>query len=1054
MSNKLQDQSTDQNQPTLSINTIYNSTNLKKKNNFLLEKKNNISIFTNIQKAIDNLQSSNFLTAKEIKNPDPNKKSYYKYYLFPNFEHFLKYFQKLKPPERRFHQVQTSKTRLYHYDIELETQDHIQSDLIPELNLENFDKCIKIIIQKTLQYFQQDIPYYVANNHRVIETTPNLNYKYSTRIVFHITTPFKDPKIIIDQLFKNEDPNIYNMIDKGIYRSISNMRLPYNIKLSSPSNPMLPALMINIDHKIMNNTDHNFNEIKNYLTNPKFHPTLPHHSLPSTPIIENTKPVFDPNLEEKIEKWLIKNNLNDVYSIHIDKFIRLERMLPALCPICNHIHDNDNAYITISNNSCYFKCFRDPHKRYIKICSHKKLKIPKHIIYKNIQQCAKIQNTNPKNIKTQKIYYPSIQSNIYNFEKYNTIFCRSATGTSKTQALLQHIQSNDYKNILFITHRIALANELSQYLPDFTNYRNCKDRIIKDNKVICQIDSLLRVDMNDIDLLILDEAESLFDELCKYSIKKPLFISKKLKYMISSTKKLLVMDAHIDTNRLFDLIVPLRHHVQTFEPLFIDNLYKSKTQHICNIYTREEEWINMLLYDIMQNKKLIIPTNSKDKAEQIKNKIDRFILENYPDRNSNCKIYTGDMSTDDRKNLSNINEEWSKYNHVVYTPCISAGNSFTEDHFDKVYAYFINTSANYLQCLQMLYRSRNITENTFEIMIEESNFKNLPVDINEIHKMNELKYHEFLKSYNGVPIEFNSSGMTIEKEDWYYQIILHHQVIENMNKTEFLFNFLKWINYYGSQVNIIDTIDSKYRTSSNYLQNCDIKRDKKISKDTKINILLKSKDIDLEYYNQLCASENKSENDKLMIEKKGIKLFYNLDNLDEKETEILLNKYNKPRIKNIYLHLKDLKTIDYQHYPDLEQLSTLKDETSSLTLFRFEEKNNRYLHHIEISKLLHYITEGDTLNCVYDRQEIINNVIKYITPDKLKYLISLFNIDGRYISPKLKISNWRDVSSLVNSMIYLWDIKIKLRGRSKSQSQEVIFEKINLFNSNPSPILK
>ncbi len=1016
---------------------INQKTNIQKK----------IIIYTKLEKAIND-KDDHFLTAKEYKYKN---KSYYKYYSFPDFNHFINYFQKLTPSEKRFHHVQTSQYRLFFYDIEIKSQDHIQSEYYPIFNLENFDKCLQYIISKTLQFFKNNVVYFVATNHRPIKNTPNDNYKYSARVVFHITTEFDAPKQIIETLFNNSeniDPNIYNMIDKSVYKKISNMRMPYNIKISSPNNPMLP---------IKNTT---IKDIKNFITDPTFHQPLPHINIQKPNIPEQTTfTTLTPELEIKILKWLTKNNLNETYSIHTTNtnILRLDRMIPDHCPICQRIHDNDNAYIVLSS-PLKFKCFRNPSKS-IKMFKYnittQKDKLYQYIINSTKNDTIQL-NSNKYNIMSQKINYSSIHT--YDFDKYDTIYCRSATGTSKTQALLKILNKlpNKFQKVLFITYRIALTNEISSNLPDFQNYLEA-EYYIYDNKVICQIDSLTRIQLQNIDLVVLDEVESLFDEICKPNLKNAPFIAKKLQNIISRSKKMLILDAHMeDTNRIFEIISPLRDPTKS---LFIDNIYKSKMHQKLNIYINENDWFNMLLHDLKLNKRIVIPTNTKEKALWLRDTINAFSL-NTIKISPSIKVYTGDMSSEDRKNLSNINEEWSKYQIVIYTPCISAGNSFTTKHFDKLYAYFTNTSANYLQCLQMMYRSRNINDNIMEIMIKENNYSHLPMTIDEINKQNERQYLELIQTYNvsnayeyinDVEVEFN-------KKEFFYSLILHHQLIENRNKCNFLYHFMKWITKYGTNIEVITELNTDFLSSDNYLQNDDIKRDQKISKSIAIEKIIKSPNITLDEYNNLCSSTTKTEDDKYSIEKKGLKMFYGIDNLNEKETEILLNKYNKPKIKKIYQFMKDLKSIDYENYPDVKDLNVLKEEMNINTIInniasKSDTKNNRYIMHLEISKLFDILVEGDTLDCVWDREDIIKKITQYLTEDKINYLVNLFNLETQNI-PNCTINKWNKISGFVNSIIKNWDIKMRLLDRTKSGRQKVIFENNILFNKDLFPHLK
>ena len=103
------------------------------------------------------------------------------------------------------------------------------------------------------------------------------------------------------------------------------------------------------------------------------------------------------------------------------------------------------------------------------------------------------------------------------FEKFinKRLLCiQSEKGTGKTVNLLNSIfknNSNSPESVLFISSRrsfgLKLSGDLTKY--GFRLYSEIKEHYISDKRIICQIDSLMRLERDDYDIVIVDECESL-----------------------------------------------------------------------------------------------------------------------------------------------------------------------------------------------------------------------------------------------------------------------------------------------------------------------------------------------------------------------------------------------------------------------------------------------------------------------------------------------------------------------------------------------------------------
>mgnify|MGYP001617850001 CR=1 FL=1 len=65
------------------------------------------------------------------------------------------------------------------------------------------------------------------------------------------------------------------------------------------------------------------------------------------------------------------------------------------------------------------------------------------------------------------------------------------------------------------------------------------------------------------------------------------------------------------------------------------------------------------------------------------------------------------MTDDQQKELlSNVNEVWTEYQVVTYSPTIEAGLDFNKPHFHKMYCFLSNGSCSPRSFMQMIGRIR------------------------------------------------------------------------------------------------------------------------------------------------------------------------------------------------------------------------------------------------------------------------------------------------------------------------------------------------------------
>jgi hypothetical protein len=87
----------------------------------------------------------------------------------------------------------------------------------------------------------------------------------------------------------------------------------------------------------------------------------------------------------------------------------------------------------------------------------------------------------------------------------------------KTKQLKNYLVNNPTNRVLFISFRKTFSNEIKTKFPEFQSYIDQTNLNI--DKLIIQVDSLHKLDLIPYDLLILDECESIFNQLKSIQIK-------------------------------------------------------------------------------------------------------------------------------------------------------------------------------------------------------------------------------------------------------------------------------------------------------------------------------------------------------------------------------------------------------------------------------------------------------------------------------------------------------------------------------------------------------
>ena len=244
-----------------------------------------------------------------------------------------------------------------------------------------------------------------------------------------------------------------------------------------------------------------------------------------------------------------------------------------------------------------------------------------------------------------------------------------------------------------------MLGDLNQF--GFVLYSDIKTSEISNERVICQVDSMTRLSLDKFKYVIIDECESTARYLTsKHFTKNPKssLVVSILEQRIYEAKQVIIMDADL-SNRCVEYykqvmrIDDCRLIINTFKP------YQDYT-----IVTMSyDDWVQNIVELVGRDKKLAIPMASNNKAKDLKTKLEQ----DFPDLKLQL-IHKETKDEDKIAGLMKVNETWTEFDVVIYTPSVCMGVSFdVPDYFEHICAYGCENSLGAQEFAQMMHRVRS-----------------------------------------------------------------------------------------------------------------------------------------------------------------------------------------------------------------------------------------------------------------------------------------------------------------------------------------------------------
>ena len=1034
------------------------------------------------------------------------------YIVFNDIAEYAEYIERISISKRCFHEIIFGNNyQKIKFDLDIELNDEVignsidvdSPEYIPPLALiHNVNELIDIIISTFHTLYKMTLTYedlIITDSSGYIIKENSIYWKYSYHIIInnYYVESSTDAKYVTNFIYDLLPDYIREYIDIAVNKQIQNFRLIGCTKSSVPHRYKNLTCLFNSKKENLKLNDFIVNKTNN---NGTILPKIAKNEKINTTSITNVGKYID-----NILHWLKVNTITEDHEFRgitgdIISFNRINNK--NSCRICGRIHDNDNSlFIKVTylrNNKITLTeyCHRNPQK-YNTLIQNLNIKAitaaDNDAAAANNDAAAADNDAAAANndaaaakksylqilidtikidpmVETYGIQNCEIYSEPY-MRKYNTddieVLCiKGNMGCGKTERLYEHLREKFHDDLFpqcirFITFRQTFAKSLLEKFDDFQLYSDINGDITQNNnkRVIIQVESLHRLVLTKhtepIDLLILDEIESILSQFNSGLHRNFNLAFAIFQWMISTAKTIICIDANL-CERSINTLRKMRPNINDYNICLHYNKFNRETEYIYKITNNNSDWLNAMLTYISEDKKIVLPTNSLLEAKVYK----KIIEDSFPTKR--LQLYSSEMPMSEKnEHFSNIEQYWAQLDILIYTPTCSAGISFTLCHFDYVFAHLSDASCDVETSRQMLMRIRDISSKLYYIYFPpySSNRGNYPTSVADIEAELKNKKLNMLQNYDGgqyLNFEYTADGDIMFYKTNYYHLWLENIRIGNLSKNQFVKRFIQFTVNCGATIELL--------TASNEIIPSNYKNAKKEMKELNANNIALAKNItqseQIEIQNKIQCHIDVSIEEIRSLDKYYIKEIFNLKYENINNEFILI--YNNESVKKVFKYLSSIckyttveESLNAIQRRDIDAYSIIGSDLTSPSGISynsgFEYQNLvkykfTYTNHLASQRLIQlcgfafihiFLTSNYCISfdCLYEN---IKTNIK-----KIEEYLTLIECDVKIVSPGKRISDSlkkiknesnikefiKKIIKIINAAIYeFYGIKIKTCG--------------------------
>jgi hypothetical protein len=431
----------------------------------------------------------------------------------------------------------------------------------------------------------------------------------------------------------------------------------------------------------------------------------------------------------------------------------------------------------------------------------------------------------------------------YNSDDIKTLCIKSCYNSGKTKILERIFEDLKFKRILFISYRQSLTNDIYGNFEKY-KFKSYLDKIYDSNRVICQIESLHKLDFNDdtsipeYDLVIMDESESLLNHFRSDTIKEKEKTFDLMKNIIFNSEKLLMLDGDF-SNRSYS-------YCEYFgKSIILENECKKEKKHL--IYTNHRKYFEKQIEnDLKAGLKIVICSMSSKLASHY-NKLFKNTYKTI--------LHCADSDDTLKENLKDVKNFWKLFQLLIYSPSIESGVNFDVDYYDKIYIVLSTKSTSQRGLLQMTGRVRKLKNS--EILVY---LNNIPYSKKKsFYKYDEIKNYVIETNMIAMKtiLDLNKNKMIKTHNFDLFNKILCYNIQEELNKNKNI--FISYFNYLlANKGYTYECLD------------CKISKNNIVKENILLDEILDAKDITVDKLQKLLkkqANNKATHEDKIMIER-------------------------------------------------------------------------------------------------------------------------------------------------------------------------------------------
>lgn len=532
------------------------------------------------------------------------------------------------------------------------------------------------------------------------------------------------------------------VIDYRVYSNFRSFRTLYSSKrtTSIETRPLGDSSVQIVDHLVM--WHQHISQICVEIDISKFYTAADVLSAPpSQPRKETSSPLHHHDFNATIRKLETSPTLLEAFDTPQIKFHKniqqhptfgksicyfLDKRTKVKCPYAKRIHKSNRTFVVHDTESqtIIIKCFDED-------CIGR----PQHVCF--LFDLVQEPDTDRLILKQSVKSLHSLQTKLHWNEIYNApkmrpypmrsmVCVRANMGACKTEELLNFIRLRpSSESFLIITYQVLLADAYASKLKDhgFSNYsadaggRLCLDQ---DRLVIC-LDSLWKVKPRTFDFIVIDEVLSVLLHFNSSVMKRSAAVSAMFELLLLRAKHVYFVDACVDHSIVQDVVAYLASKRNCENTYAIWNQHIRPSNRRCNMFIHR----NMNRQSHVQLQQCVC-----ERVTEAINRGEKVVVASTTKSFTNMlvdvlKLHTTTVKyvlhNGDQARQLDPTSSWGQADVLVYSPSIGAGVSFTEPHFDVLFAYIENSfytpTVDFV--LQQLFRVRQLKKGDMYLYVND-----------------------------------------------------------------------------------------------------------------------------------------------------------------------------------------------------------------------------------------------------------------------------------------------------------------------------------------------